>query len=230
VSKITNYLNQVENSLICLKPCKLTIELKRDYNVGDNINISEEFIWVNGLISQIEFDDIMFNLILDYPVEVNIYQMEKIKKEKIILYYEKDDSILNVSLAKQEMKEQVLYVKRLLGGRGVYKDTSHLLLKLFKVYGPIASDMDLVHLEVLLSQCLRNKDNVALPARLSKNPDDPVMMNIKTSVFNTGFLQGLAFENVGKALNTGLINETNLPPSILEKVLTGTLVEEKEEF
>ena len=31
------------------------------------------------------------------------------------------------------------------------------------------------------------------------------MMNIKNDVFASGFIQGLAFENIGKAIETGLI-------------------------
>lgn len=53
------------------------------------------------------------------------------------------------------------------------------------------------------------------------------MMNIKDIVFNTSFIQGLGFENINKAIQTGLISEETPGISILEKVLTGTLVEKE---
>ena len=84
--------------------------------------------------------------------------------------------------------------------------------------------MDSVHLEVLLSQVLRDKANLSMPARLAKKWD-PVMLNIKQVVFKTSFIQGLAFENINEAVRTGLINEEPEEPSVLEKVLTGTLAE-----
>jgi len=69
---------------------------------------------------------------------------------------------------------------------------------------------------------LRNSKNPALPARLGRTWD-PTMMNIKDIVFNTGFIQGLAFENIGKAITQGLVNQEIPDSSILEKVLTGQL-------
>jgi hypothetical protein len=86
--------------------------------------------------------------------------------------------------------------------------------------------MDSVHIEVLLSQALRDKSNPSIPARLGKKWN-PTMINIKQIVFKTSFIQGLAFENVNEAIKTGLITEEGGEPSILEKVLTGTLVEKK---
>ena len=44
-------------------------------------------------------------------------------------------------------------------------------------------------------------------------------------------MHGLAFENTGLAIKTGLITEQKMEPSIIEKILTGTLVEkEKEDY
>ena len=50
---------------------------------------------------------------------------------------------------------------------------------------------------------------------------DPIMMNIKNTVFSTGFVQGLAFENINKSIETGLISKEDLPSTILEKLVTG---------
>ena len=226
MAKISNYLAQIGNDLIAKQQCKLTINLE-DYEIEKSIEVIEEesIVWVKSLISRVEFHDIVFDIILDYAVELRIKDMVKEGKEKIILNYQDGDSILQVPLEKQELKEQVLYVNRLLGGGEVFKDTLHLLMKLYKVYGPIAGDMDLVHLEVLVSQSLRDKDNPSIPARLGKNPDDPVMANIKKNVFNSGFVQGLEFENVGQAIKTGLITDQEMEPSILEKVMTGDLIQ-----
>ena len=137
--------------------------------------------------------------------------------------------MLEVPLQKQDQKEIVLYVERLISGRERFKDINHLFLKFFKVYGGDISSIDLVHMEVLISQVLKDADNPVIPSRVGRDPLHPVLMNIKKNVFNSGLLQGLAFENVNAAINTGLINETELPPSILEKLLTGTLIEKKEE-
>lgn len=222
MAKIGQYLKQADDKLISAKPCKLTIELD-DYNLSDTIQIKEEesIIWVKSLISRVEFDDIVFNVLLDYPVELQTPNMVQ-EDNKIILTYLKDDVILTIPFTTVEIKEQVNYVKRLLGGRELYKDPAHLLKKLYNIYGEI-SDLDLVHLEVLASQVLRDKNDHSIPARLAKKWD-PVMANIKTDVFNTSFIQGLAFENVGKAIDTGLTTSSETDPSIMEKIVTGTIV------
>jgi len=225
MAKLSKYLQQTENTLVAVLPCTVTIGLS-DYRMNDNIQIKEveNIIWVNSLLSKIEFNDIVFNLILDYPVELQIKNMEYIKKEKITLNYAKDDIILTIPFSTVEIKQQVSFGERLLGGREVYKNPEHILKRIMDVYGKGMSDMDLVHFEILISQAIRNKADPSIPARLGKKWD-PVMMNIKQNVFNIGFLQGLAFENVRKALDTGLTTSKDLDPSILEKLATGELVE-----
>ena len=159
----------------------------------------------------------MFNIILDYPVILQVYNLEQIGKEFIKLHYEKNSTMLDASLEMDDTKKQIQYAERLISGREIFKDADHLYRKLLRVYAPLR-DMDSVHLEVLLSQVLRD------PARLAKKWD-PVMLNIKQVVFKTSFIQGLAFENINEAVRTGLINEEPEEPSVLEKVLTGTLAE-----
>jgi hypothetical protein len=216
---LKKYFFQDNDKLITLKPCKITIDLS-NYKMNDNIQINDGYVWVNHLLAKIEYDDTVFNLILDYPVHVRTINMKIIEKSHIVFDFTKDDIILEVPLQTTEIKEQVNYVNRLLGGKVVFKDPSHLITKVMKVYGGKVSDLDLVHFEVLLSQVLRDRSNQALPARLGKRWD-PIMMNIKNAVFASGFIQGLAFENVNKAIETGLISEGEVEPSLLGKLATG---------
>jgi hypothetical protein len=83
--------------------------------------------------------------------------------------------------------------------------------------------MDLVHPEILISQVLRDKEDQSIPARLGRKWN-PIMMNIKQNVFNTSFIQGLAFENVRKAIEVGLTTSKEVESSILEKIIKGELV------
>jgi len=225
MAKLNKYLRQTENTLMAARPCTVTIGLS-DYRMNDNIQIKEDenIVWVNSLLSKIEFDDIVFNLMLDYPVELQIKNMEYIKKEKITLKYERGDIILNIPFSTVEIKQQVSFGERLLGGREVYKNPEHILKRIMDVYGGGMSDMDLVHFEVLISQAIRDRNDQSIPARLGRKWD-PVMVNIKNTVFNVGFIQGLEFENIRKAIDTGLTTSKDLPPSVMEKLMTGELVE-----
>jgi hypothetical protein len=227
MAKINKYLRQIDDKLIAAEPCKLTIEMS-DYTISDSIQIKQKdgIIWVKSLISNVEFADIVFNIILDYPVELQTPNMELVGKERIILTYLKEDVMLTIPFTTVEIKEQVNYVKRLLGGKEMYKDPSHLLKKVYKIYGGSISDLDLIYMEVMVSQVLRDKADHSIPARLGRKWD-PVMANIKTDVFSTSFIQGLEFENVGKAVDIGLTTSTDTEPSILERVVTGELVTPK---
>jgi hypothetical protein len=225
MAKIVKYIQQVDSDLIASQPCTITIGLS-DYRMNDNIQIkeNENIIWVASLLSKIEFNDLVFSLILDYPIELQIKDMEYIKKEKIILKYGRGDIILNVPFSTVEIKQQVSFGERLLSGKEIYKNPEHILKRIMDVYGKGMSDLDLVHFEVLISQVIRDRTNASIPARLGKKWD-PIMMNIKQIVFNVGFIQGLEFENVRKAIDTGLTTAQDLPPSVMEKLMTGELVE-----
>ncbi len=222
MAKIKDFINQIDNKIIAVKKCKIIIDLLNYDKDEIIINEEDETIWVKSLMSKLEFDDLILNFILDYPVEIQANNMKKIDSDYIEVIYNIDDEIIIVPLEAQELKEQIRYVERLLGGREIFKDVDHLYRKLFRIYGGSVSNMDSVHMEILLSNVLRDRNKLSQPARLGKTWD-PVMINIKKIVFNSGFLQGLAFENINEAIKNGLISEDITDPSILEKVLTGEI-------
>jgi len=219
---ISTYLKQSGNDLVVLRDCVLTIDMS-NYDV-DNMRM-EEKIWVKSLLAKAEFGDLIFDIVLDYPVDLHVYKMDKVGKEYIKLHYTANSIMLSVSIEAAESKVQISYVDRLIGGKEILKDASHLYRKLFAVYGKL-SNMDSVHLEVLCSQVLRDRQNVQIPARLGKKWD-PTLVNLKKVVFSEGFINGLAFENVNEAIKTGLISDERAEPSIIEKVMTGTLVDDR---
>lgn len=223
MANINEYLEQQESYLNAKKSCELIIDLM-NYKIDDDLLIDdqENKVWAESLISKINFEDFSFNIVLDYPCDV-LYEEGNFEREEDYLSfsYDKGDSILRAQLDVQDIKEQVKYTERLLGGKSLFKDTNHLFSKVYKVFGPI-SDMDLVHMEVLLSQVLRSKKDPGLPARVHE-PFDPVTMNIKEIPFKSSYLSGLLFENINKALSQGLIQEEDIPPSILERLFTGDL-------
>jgi len=222
---IQEHLSQEENSLICKKDLTLTITID-DYPLKNDLKFDElkTTLFAKGLVAKLESDNKIFNVILDIQVELHAEQVTE-TKEIIKLKYKAGQSILTVPMQTDEMKAQLQYVERLIGGREIFKDANHLYLKLFSVYGKLRK-MDSVHLEILLSQVLRDNSNNSIPARLAKKWD-PVLINIKQVIFKTSFIQGLAFENINEAIKVGLVTQEPEEPSVLEQILTGTLVEKK---
>jgi hypothetical protein len=222
-------VKQEESDLVALKDCRVAFDMSY-YEEEENLKMREGKLWVRSLLATFAFiDGTTFEIILDYPVEFVANEIIK-QPEKIIIDVKKGETIFTIPLDTGEVKEQVLYVERLISGREVFKDVDHLFMKLVKIYSPpVATDMDLVHLEILLSQCLRYKGNPMFPARLGlvKGKFQPVLANIKKDIFASGFLQGLAFENIGAAILTGLTSDVKTQSSIIERIMTGQLVEKK---
>jgi len=222
--KISQYLTQTDQQLVTNKPMVLTIDMTH----YDKTNLLEKEegkrIWVKSLLAKAEYADKMFDITLDYTVELFVYKREDIGKEFIKLTYEAGAPILEVSTEASESAVQISYVERLIGGREILKDAAHLYRKLFAVYGKL-SNMDSVHLEIMCSQVLRDKKNIQIPARLGATWD-PILVNLKKVIFSEGFVNGLAFENINDAIKTGLISEEKAENSIIEKVMTGSLVDE----
>lgn len=226
---LRNYLQQVENNLVTLKPCTLILSFE-DYMLNDNMMIFEEenFIWVKSLIGKIDYENQEpFDIILDYAVNIFIENMKIIKKDSIILTYSRESNILEITTETEDISKQTNYVERLLGGKELFKDADHLFLKLYNIFGDI-SDMDLVHMEVLISNVLRDKAKPAQPARLGK-VFDPVGMNLKNIVFaQSKFLSSLNFENINKSILTGIINKDEPEESsIMEKILLNEIIVKK---
>jgi len=224
----SKHLDQNESDLITLKKCSIILDLENNYIENDNyiINNDDNKIWVKSLIAKIEYDDTFFNIILDYPCNIEASNMERVKKEYIKISFNENDKILESTMEASEMKGQVLYVERLIGGRELVNDPSHLYRKLLKVYSEHSS-MDSVHFEVLVGQVLRYKKDIRYPARLGKTWD-PISINMKNVIFSEGFIQGLEFENINNAISQGLIGEDRPEHSVLENLLLGKLAEGKE--
>ena len=80
-------------------------------------------------------------------------------------------------------------------------------------------DWDSTHLEVIISNVLRAKNNPQKPARLVE-PFDPEMYSIKTLPNIISYPLGIAFENFNKGIQYGMITE-RAPESAIEKVISG---------
>jgi hypothetical protein len=92
-------------------------------------------------------------------------------------------------------------------------------LKVYEQFKNITKS-DLVHMEVLVSNLLRDKGNPSYPARLNKNYN-PVINSLKKIPQKESWLQALSFENPKEAITTGLLYDRPTNETILEKIITG---------
>ena len=120
--KINNFLKQSEQQLITTKPMVITIDMT-NYD-STNLKYSEEDkkIWVKSLLAKVEYNDLIFDITLDYALELFVYEIEQIGKEYIKLSYEANSPVLEVSTEAGESAVQIAYVERLIGGKEILKD------------------------------------------------------------------------------------------------------------
>lgn len=211
---IRSIVQQKEEKLYSKKDLSLILNLD-NYVVGDNILFEGDHIWMSSLAGDIISGDNTFSIILDYPLEI-IHDYEK-EDKTIRINFESEEEMLTVGTESGEMTRIVVYLERLFGGREIVKDPNHLADKIIKTFVNMGG-MDIIHIEILVSNLLRDKNNPSRPARMNTDYNY-TMMNIKEIVFQQSFLQGLEFENVNKSITQGLISDRPTEPSPLENIL-----------
>jgi len=219
---INKYIKQEENDLIAKTPITITIDLNNEYEKDKNYWIDEEAkeIKFAALIALMQIsENEIYDIIIDYFIVFDLTKLKHAENNTLQFNIAKNEVLFKTTTEDFGATTLVRYLDRLIGGRDMLKGEVHLLQKIYTKYKQITS-IALVHLEILCSQILRDSANPSIPARLGKNWN-PVLINLKKTIYNEGFLQGLAFENLNEALRSGMISEQTEPKSILEKVLIG---------
>lgn len=219
---LSKYLIKSGNDLVCKEDCKLIVDVE-DLKMSDDgdyyYNDETKKIVLKTIVSNLFFRSIKIPILLDYVIQIDVTKVTKQTKEELIFGFNKGDTILYTTLEDNSMTALSRYLDRLIGGRIKFYNTEHLLSIVFQQYKSLSS-LPMVVVEVLISQILRYKDDPKFPARLGKEWK-PELMNLRKSVYNEGFIQGLAFENINEAIKNGLLQNTGDNLNILEKVFVG---------
>jgi len=219
---LSRYISNDENSISCKQDCILIVDVTDlKMNIDDDFYYNEDTkkIVFKAIVAKLKIDSIEIPIMLDYVIEADITNLTNQTKEELEFKFLKGSTILYTSLEDTSMTGLARYLDRLIGGRIKFYNVEHLLSIIYQQYRDI-SPLPVISYEVLISQILRYKADPRLPARLGKKWD-PVLMNLKKTVYNEGFLQGLAFENMNEAIRNGLTQDTGSDTTVLEKVFTG---------
>lgn len=169
--------------------------------------------------------DLTFGESFKIPVSIDrivkVFKTEDITgnlKTNITIKYKKDDKIFHASSQALDYSKATQRLDELISGKAPTRDVSLLYGTFYRTMAPTGG-WDSVHLEVLISNCLRWSKDPQIPARL-KRPYDPTMFPIKQLPSIISWPIGLAFENMGAALQYGLISERG-ETSEIEKTIIG---------
>ena len=217
LTEIRPYLEITENEIKARKSAQITID-RDEYDEETLIDAGDHFV-VPGIID-ITVEDIPKVFVITLPFNFNV-QLNKPNN------YEEEGKLIHL---KYEAGERIIYQKeyvedinpglimKLFQGGAKYITQPESLLE---VISSNFSDIDQVHIELIISNMFRDADDNTIPARLN-NYRKPVVVGQRKQPFIDSWLSALSFENVGKAIQTGLITnkEAKLDPVeqiVLEK-------------
>ena len=214
-------ISQQKMNIIIHKPCTIRIEKdSANYNVyEDRVLLKEGLALVtfnDGTYYEIDIQDPSYALTF-----INFIDL-KSDEDKVVLKYDVPNQIIaEIELMSSGMASTLQIVNKLFERRLCKDcDISKTLIEIFRHYK--STGRKLIHFEIVLSNMVRSKKNLYLPYRLS-NDSEYTILGISQVPFYTSPLLALAFQNIGKAIETGLLFPDDITPqeSDFEKILLG---------
>lgn len=221
LNQINLFFKQVDDDLI-LKANKCRIKINKkilvdDYKIKYDELKKKYFI----PLGYVDIEVGNFTVPLRIEQDINIYDSpEKVETDELlILEFNAKDKIIEVVPRPSHPEKIALKLDELVGGKSPFNSPEELFNKIHKTLQLIGIGYDAVHLEVAISNILRNKKDPQIPARL-KEPYEFQTFSVKTLPSKMSWSLGMAFENFGQAISTGLISDRS-PASPIEKILFG---------
>ena len=214
-TKLMNYYFDIQPTKISAKhPCKVILN-KDDYDEKSLITSTDYYI-LPGLFN-VYFGEGKDEEVITLPFnfKVNLIKPESIFLEgkTITCEYGVGDLILEKD---QYIKDEdpAVVEKLFEGGMKFITNPETLLLMIHEELPKI----DLIHIECVVSNMFRDANDLTKPCRLT-NYKNFQIVGQKNLPFVTSWLNALAFENINKAIKTGLVSGTEAEMNPLEKLI-----------
>ena len=214
--ELEKYLDVSENEIVCKQRCEIFID-KTEYKDNELMETSDYYI-LPGLLEVHFLDDDKY-IILPFNFDVFVYKPENIVEEKdyIQLVYEPGEVII-----KQKYKDTSFSYNtalRVFQGQAKFAKRPEQLVLLMEEVVNYA--IDLVHLEILVQQLFRCKDDPKKPCRLcgADYENKCELYNISQIPYLISWLLGLGFERIDKAIKNAIVNKVPMKDTSLEKVI-----------
>lgn len=202
-----------ENKIIAKHNCSVTVEFN-DYD-NDSIVNSPTQIYLPGILDCFfpEFDDIAI-IGLNYGVFLQ-KKLDADETDKYItIDYQPGDLILTQDYIKTGMDMRFL-MRLLHGGISYISDPAIILNVLHNSF----QDSELVHLEVVISNMMRDKDDPSTLARYKTSNKNNVVMGVIKQAQTDSILSAMAFRNIDKAIERALVSGKESKNNPIEKIL-----------
>jgi len=222
-NKIKKLLSQTESEVIAKESGKIEINPSTYLNFQKDVTVTKDAIDMPYGYFNLSIEGRQLNTTIDNQIIIPL-EHKKVSHSgnNIVIEFKRGEIIFIVPPKAKVFSNQIKVITSLLSGKQPWKDADHFLMKIYDQYRDIASAMDLIHLEILASNLLRDKGNPSYPARLNKNYS-PMVGSLKNIPALESWLQSLNFENINKSITQGLLYDRPTDETLLEKIVTGNL-------
>ncbi len=213
--------NFIQDDISLVSKSDLTIiEIVKDIFVDNNkIKKTNNFLILPVGNFDLKIENITIPLTIEQETKIYLKNAQKEEtKTHIILSYPKNSNIFLLEPTTLAPEDVARRLDKYVGGKSPWTTPESLYTKFYKILSPFG-DWDSVHLEVILANILRWKEDPHFPARV-KYPYNPQTFSIKDLPGIMSWPLGLAFENFGKAITQGMISGLGLESSV-EKIFFG---------
>ena len=156
------------------------------------------------------------HLTLPFNFLINLIKPNDTDEESrsIKLNYKKGELIIEQKIIQKDINN-FLIVNRMLSGNLKYMNDPILLTNNLSDEFP---SLDLVHLELVVMNMFRDKDDISKQCRLTSYKNAEVIGQ-KSLPFKTSWLNALIFEDINKSIKTGLIDNQDAEMNPIEKLV-----------
>jgi len=202
-----------KNKIVCKMPCEIAID-EKDYDERSFIEQSDKISLPGILDFYVPSKDTTVQFAAPFSVNLNkTNNTEKVRKLTTITYKPGD-----VVIEKEyvDVKTDIGLLTRLLHGNIKYVNDPKTLINM--IFDIIPS-VDIVHIELIVSNMFRRKTDLTERCRMKGNYSNSVIIGQKNQPFQDSWMSALAFQYIDKAITQGLVQGKNAEDNPIENVI-----------
>ena len=223
IKKLSKILEQKDANVISKIDGTIKLDLKDYLNPKKDVLIDSKMISLNYGYFTIKTSAMDIDVILDTKVNIPLEGKEVIQKDSVfVINFKSNSQIFSVIPTSTSFLNKIKILISLLSGKQPWKNPDHFLMKVYNFFVDTNFVGDMIHVEVLVSNLLRDRGNPSYPARLNSNYN-AMVGNLKNIPALESWLQSLNFENLNKSITTGLVYNRPDSETLFEKIVTGNL-------
>jgi len=223
IKTIEKLIDIKPKEIISKTNCTILLD-KSDYDESSLIDIGEQ-LFIPGILNLYVgdlSDNKFISLPFNFQVHLNKPEDYVVDGKTIVLRYTAGEKILSQDYYTTQTEPSV--IDRILGGALKYINNPEALLDAAHQQLP---SLDLVHLELVVSNMFRDKDDATIPCRL-KDYNNFQIIGIKKLPHINSWLTGLSFEDPSKAIKLALLNSRDNDMNPIEQILLEKFYDQKE--